>query len=40
MPKSISDNYKNLLSKPDLSFVSPALVEKEFLEIVEKELEN
>ena len=38
MPKQISDNYKNLLTKPDLSFVNPALVKKEFLDIVEKEL--
>ena len=40
MAKRISDNYKNLLTKPNLSFVNPDLVEKEFLEIVEKELEN
>ena len=38
MPKQISDNYKNLLTKLDLSFVNPALVKKEFLDIVEKEL--
>ena len=38
MPKQISDNYKNLLTKPDLSFINPALVKKEFLDIVEKEL--
>ncbi|WP_455538752.1 HD domain-containing protein [Terrisporobacter sp.] len=40
MPKKISDNYKNLITKPDLSFVDPFTVEKEFMDIVERELKT
>ena len=37
MPKRISDNYKNLVCKPNLSFVDPTLVEKQFMDIVNSE---
>lgn len=38
MPHSISDNYKNLITSPDLSFVNPASVEKQFMDIINQEL--
>lgn len=38
MPKHLSDNYKNLICKPDISFVEPRIVEKEFMDIVNSEL--
>ena len=31
MPRSISDNYKNLLTKPDVRFVNPAEIEAQFM---------
>lgn len=38
MPNGLSDKYKNLLTSPDLSFVNPALVEEQFMNIINSEL--
>ena len=40
MPHSISDNYKNLITSPDLSFVNPVSVEEEFMDIINSELKT
>ena len=38
MNLNLTDNYKNLCVKPDLSFVNPELIEEKFMNIIEKEL--
>lgn len=34
MPHEISDNYKNVISKPSLEFVDPKIIEEKFLELL------
>lgn len=37
MPKSISENYKNVISKPSLHFVDPIIIENKFIELMNRE---
>jgi hypothetical protein len=35
MPESISENYKQILSEPDMDFVNPAVIEEDFISCLE-----
>lgn len=36
MPETISDDYKTIISKPDLKFVDPNIIEKQFIDLLHK----
>ncbi len=37
MPRSISEHYKNLLTKPDIRFVNPSEIEEKFIDLFNEE---